>query len=137
MKMRTIVGWVSDSNLSLLGVMVGYAIANPPYIRWRFTLNWYKPEKIRQSSDVLWLIGQLKKRKFPILHKELKGKHLEPLGVRVSEFIVDLNPFDKFIEPLKSRQLEDFVIQYLDELRQRQNQLESDLGAGISCETPL
>ena len=22
--------------------MVGYAIAKPPYIRWRFTLNWYK-----------------------------------------------------------------------------------------------
>ena len=22
--------------------MVGYAIAKPPYIRWRFTLNWYQ-----------------------------------------------------------------------------------------------
>ena len=95
-----------------------------------------KPEKIRQNSDVLWLIRQLKKRKFPILYKELNGKHLEPLGVRVGKFIVDLNPFDKFIEPLKARRLEDFAIQWLDELRQRQHQLESDSGAENKGRSP-
>lgn len=78
-----------------------------------------KSAKIRANSDVLWAIGQLKQRKFPILHRELAGKHLEPLGVKVGEYIVDLNPFDKFIAPLKSRQLEGLAIQFLDELRQR------------------
>ncbi len=33
-----------------------------------------------------------------------------------------LNPFDKFIEPIKHRRLEGFVIQFLDALRQRQSQ---------------
>lgn len=76
----------------------------------------------RTNSDVLWFIEQLKTRKFPILHRELNGKHLEPLGVRVGESVVDLNPFDKFIEPLKLRQLEPTVIQVLVELRKRQLQ---------------
>jgi hypothetical protein len=88
-----------------------------------------KSQKIKENSDVLWLIEQLKKRKFPILHKELTGKHLEPLGVRMGEFIVDLNPFDKFIEQIKDRRLEGFVIQFLDALRQRQSQLGIDLEA--------
>jgi hypothetical protein len=82
-----------------------------------------KPEKIRANSDVLWLIEQFKKRKTPILHKELDGKHLEPLGIKVGEYIVDLNPFDKFIKPLKSRHLENNVIQFLEALRNQQSQL--------------
>jgi Protein of unknown function (DUF1350) len=79
-----------------------------------------KSKEIRVNSDTLWLIEQLKKRKFPILHKELEGKHLEPLGIRLGDYIVDLNPFDKFIEPLKSRQLESLVIHFLNELKLRQ-----------------
>jgi len=82
-----------------------------------------KSEEIKANSDVLWLIQQLQKRKFPILYRELEGKHLEPLGWRISEYIVDLNPFDKFIEPLKLRRLEGFVTQFLDQLRQRRSQL--------------
>ncbi len=97
----------------------------------------FKSQKIKENSDVVWLIGQLKKRKLPILHKELTGKHLEPLGVRVGEFVVDLNPFDKFIEPIKDRRLEGFVIQFLDALRQRQSQLGIDLEAiGNSTSNP-
>jgi hypothetical protein len=88
-----------------------------------------KSEEIKANSDVLWLIQQLQERKFPILHQELEGKHLEPLGWRVGEFIVDLNPFDKLIEPLKLRRLENFVTQFLDELRRRQSQLGIDLEA--------
>jgi hypothetical protein len=89
----------------------------------------FKTQKIKENSDVLWLIGQLRKRKFPILHKELRGKHLEPVGVRVGELIVDLNPFDKFIEPIKGRRLESFVLQFLEVLRQRQSQL----GVGLKA----
>lgn len=90
----------------------------------------FKSQKIRDNSDVFWLIGQLKKRKFPILYQELRGKHLEPLGVRVGELIVDLNPFDKFMKPIKDRELEGCVIQALDLLGQRQSQLRIGLEAG-------
>jgi Protein of unknown function (DUF1350) len=78
-----------------------------------------KSAKVRQNSDVLWTIDQLKQRKFPILNQELSGKHLAPLGVRIGEYLIDLNPFDKFIEQLKSRQLEQCAIQFLDELAKR------------------
>jgi Protein of unknown function (DUF1350) len=88
-----------------------------------------KSQRVKENSDVLWLIGQLQKRKFPILHKELEGKHLEPLGVRVGGYIADLNPFDKFIKLLKVRQLESFVIQFLDLMRQRQSQCGIDVQA--------
>lgn len=89
----------------------------------------FKSQKIKENSDVLWLARQLKKRKFPILHQELSGKHLEPIGVRVAGFIVDLNPLDKFIESLKDRKLERFAIQFLETLQQRQNQLGIESGA--------
>lgn len=41
-------------------------------------------------------------------------------------FIVDLNPFDKFIEPLQYRQLEAVIIHFLNELRQRQSKIGLD-----------
>jgi hypothetical protein len=78
-----------------------------------------KSEKIRENSDVLWAIEQLKQRKFPILYRELPGKHLEPIGIRIGEYIVDFNPFDKFIEPLQIRQLENCTLKFIDELKKR------------------
>ena len=79
----------------------------------------FKSAKIRKFSDVLWLIYQLKQRKLPILHQELPGKHLEPLGVRIGDYLVDLNPFDKFIEALQDRKLERCALQFIDKLNQR------------------
>ena len=80
----------------------------------------FKPELIRDKSDVLWFIFQLKRRKFSILHQELlHKKHLEPLGIRIGKYLVDLNPFDKFIVPLKDRQLEPHVLRFMDELKKR------------------
>ncbi|PSF35551.1 hypothetical protein C7H19_16195 [Aphanothece hegewaldii CCALA 016] len=78
-----------------------------------------------KEGDVFWFIGQLKSenKKFPILHKELPGKHLEPLGSQLGEKIVDFNPFDKFAEPISQRKLEDVTIQFLYELRQREEML--------------
>ena len=87
----------------------------------------FKDQKTQENSDVLWLIRQLKTRKFPILHTELPGKHLEPLGIKVGKYIVDLNPFDKFIELLKGRLLEHYTIQLLAQLRQRQTKVETNL----------
>jgi Protein of unknown function (DUF1350) len=79
-----------------------------------------KSIKIQAESDVLWLIKELNKKNLPILHQELKGKHLEPLGIRFKNYIIDLNPFDKFIEAIKNRRLESVTIHFLDELRKRQ-----------------
>ncbi len=85
-----------------------------------------KNEQTRDNSDVLWLIQQLKARKLPLFHQEIPGKHLEPLGQRIGDFIVDLNPFDKFIEPLNSRQLEQHAIAFLDWFKHRQSSTISD-----------
>jgi Protein of unknown function (DUF1350) len=80
-----------------------------------------KSKQIQENSDVLWLFQQLKTREFPILHIELHGKHLEPLGVKISKYIVDLNPLDKFIELLSGRLLERYAAKFLVQLRQHQN----------------
>jgi hypothetical protein len=80
-----------------------------------------KSKQIQENSDVLWLFQQLKTREFPILHIELQGKHLEPLGVKISKYIVDLNPLDKFIELLSSRLLESHAAKFLVQLKQHQN----------------
>ncbi len=61
----------------------------------------------------------MKRRKFPLLHEEIPGKHLEPIGIQVGDYIVDLNPLDKFIEPIASRRLEKVAIQFLEQLEQR------------------
>ena len=84
-----------------------------------------KNEEIRNNSDVLWLIEYLKQKPFPILHQEMPGKHLEPIGIQVGDYIVDLNPLDKFIEPISSRKLEYFTILFLEQLSQRKEQLRS------------
>ncbi len=81
-------------------------------------------EKNQEESDVFWLLQILRGRHFPLLMIELPGKHLEPLGIRVGNYIVDLNPFDKFIEPLAGRRLEEDAATFLMQLRQRQNGLE-------------
>lgn len=78
-----------------------------------------KSEEVQKNSDVLWLMKQLKNKKLPILHEELEGKHLEPLGIEFGNYIVDLNPWDKSIEPLHRRFLERWAIQFLDTLKKR------------------
>ena len=75
------------------------------------------------DNDVVWLIQQLKTKKFPILHTELQGKHLEPVGLRMGQYIVDLNPLDKFIELISGRLLERYTVNFLVQLRQRQRDI--------------
>lgn len=79
--------------------------------------------KTDKNSDVFWMIEQLKLRKPPILHEEMPGKHLEPIGIKVGDYIVDINPFDKFIKPIECRYLEGVVIKFLEQLKQRSEQL--------------
>lgn len=85
----------------------------------------FKSKQIQENSDVLWLFQQLKAREFSILHTELQGKHLEPVGVKVGKYIVDLNPWDKFIKLLSGRLLERYATKFLTELRQRQHEIEN------------
>ncbi len=82
-----------------------------------------KDEEQRKNSDVLWLMEQLQQRKFPILHQEMPGKHLEPVGIQIGSYVADFNPLDKFIEPIVSRFLEPVTIKFLQELEQRRKKL--------------
>jgi hypothetical protein len=79
--------------------------------------------KTDKNSDVFWMIEQLKLRKPPTLHEEMPGKHLEPIGIKVGDYIVDINPFDKFIKRIEPRYLEEVVIKFLEQLKQRSEQL--------------
>ncbi|NJM46502.1 MAG: DUF1350 family protein [Alkalinema sp. RU_4_3] len=76
----------------------------------------YKDTKTRANSDVLWFFEYFNTKAFPILHQELPGKHLEPVGLRFGQNIVDLNPLDKFIAPLATRKLEKVAIEFLSKL---------------------
>lgn len=75
------------------------------------------------ENDVLWLLSQFKQRRYPLLHQELSGKHLEPVGVQIGTWILDFNPFDKFAKPIDDRPLEAIVLQFLDQLHQREQKL--------------
>jgi hypothetical protein len=86
-----------------------------------------------KTGDVFWFIEQLSSnfKKFPLLHQELPGKHLEPIGIQVGDYVVDYNPLDKFAEPIAERHLETVTIKFLDKLRSREEQLRSENIGGI------
>lgn len=79
------------------------------------------------ENDVLWFLSQLKQRRCPLLHQEVTGKHLEPVGVQIGGWVVDFNPWDKFAEPIAGRSLEAVVLQFLDRLRDRQQELDTEI----------
>jgi hypothetical protein len=85
--------------------------------------NASSPKPIEENA-VLWLFKHLQTRKFPILHVELQGKHLEPLGIKIGRYIVDFNLLDKFIELLSGRLLERHALEFLTHLRERQRQVD-------------
>nr|WP_290220874.1 DUF1350 family protein [Trichocoleus desertorum] len=82
-----------------------------------------RSEEIQKNSDVLWFFQQLQNRQASLLCQELPGKHLEPVGVQVGPYVVDLNPSDKFIEPIAQRWLERVATEFLSKLRQREQNL--------------
>jgi hypothetical protein len=80
-----------------------------------------KLEKDREKSDIAWFIRYLDSKSkspndSPKPYKEVPGKHLEPIGIKNGNYIVDLNPLDKFIEPISLRKLEETVATFLTEL---------------------
>ncbi len=56
--------------------------------------------------------------------EQLDGKHLEPLGIKIGNYIVSLDSFDKFINPIKNRRLETVAIQLLEALKQQQKEMD-------------
>jgi len=68
---------------------------------------------------VLWLIEYLKQGKFPLLHQELSGKHLAPLGIQIGNYVIGVNPLSQFIQRIQNRPLERVVIQFMDKLSMR------------------
>jgi hypothetical protein len=81
-----------------------------------------------KQKGVYWFIQQLKNQN--LIHQEIPGKHLEPVGVQIGQFIVDLNPLDKFIEPISKRQLEPVALTFLQQLSER---IKSALSPSISA----
>ncbi len=67
------------------------------------------------TSDVLWLYQHLQAK--GLIHSELTGKHLEPVGVRVGPWLMDLNPLDKFLKPLAQWPTGRRVLDAFDRLR--------------------
>lgn len=86
-----------------------------------------KSPKQQEESDVLWFIELLKSKNLPDnlqpVITEIPGKHLEPVGIKIGNYIVDMNPLDKFIEPINYRWLEKVTIQFLKELWERKQVL--------------
>ncbi|HEY9737491.1 MAG TPA: DUF1350 family protein [Trichocoleus sp.] len=79
------------------------------------------------ESDVLWLYRHLQSK--GLLHTELEGKHLEPVGVQVGDAIADFNPLDKFLKPLSRWVTGATVLKLLNDLRLR--------SAPVSLPAPL
>jgi hypothetical protein len=70
-----------------------------------------------KDGDVYWFFKQLGKRSHSPLVQELPGKHLEPIGIQVGEYLVDFNPLDKFIKPLAKYQLPSIALQFIAALQ--------------------
>ncbi|MEL6814786.1 MAG: hypothetical protein AAFP03_08225, partial [Cyanobacteria bacterium J06598_3] len=66
-------------------------------------------------SDVLWLRQYLQTKSAPI--KELPGKHLEPVGWRIGNYIADFNLLDKFIKTLGNWQVANVAVEFLKNKR--------------------
>lgn len=83
-----------------------------------------KPLEQQGESDVLWFIKLLYSQDLPAriqpVIREIPGKHLEPIGIKMGNYIVDFNPLDKFIESINDRWLERVAIQFLQELQERE-----------------
>jgi hypothetical protein len=61
-----------------------------------------------------------------LLREEIPGGHREPIGIRVGDSLVDLNPWDGIFEPIGKRHLEGVAIQFLAELVERRGTFASE-----------
>ena len=77
----------------------------------------HKSLEVQKNSDVLSLIEQLKTRSLPVLTQEIEGNHLEPIGIKIGNYIVGLNPLKTFMKPIKYRLLEAQCVKFLSALK--------------------
>lgn len=54
-----------------------------------------------------------------IRRRLLKGNHLEPVGIQMGPLVVDFNPMDKLIQPIKQRDLESQTLALLQRLQKK------------------
>lgn len=94
------------------------------------TLIYFNQDKIAKET-CKWFIEYLATKSKQSNNKslstppeQLDGRHLEPLGVKIGNYIVSFNSFDKFINPIKNRRLETVAIQLLEELKQQQKEMD-------------
>lgn len=93
------------------------------------TLICFKQDKIAKET-CNWFIEYLATKsnqsnnKSLLTPEQLDGKHLEPLGVKIGNYIVSFNSFDKFINPIKNRKLETVAIQLLKKIKQKQKEMD-------------
>jgi len=71
------------------------------------------------TNDVLWLYQHLQAQ--GLLHTELPGKHLEPLGLKIGAWLVDGNPLDKFAKPLAQWQTGHWLLEFAQKLKEMRN----------------
>jgi len=72
------------------------------------------------QSDLRWLLNQMAHpNQQSVPRAELPGKHLEPIGIRIGDWIVDFNPWDKFAARLADRHVEDVALKLLKKLQDR------------------
>ena len=64
-------------------------------------------------SDVRWLYKYLLSKR--LLHTEIPGKHLEPIGIKMYQWLVDLNLMDKFIKSLVKWQTGEHLLAFLSQ----------------------
>lgn len=77
-----------------------------------------------ETSDVALVTSILEKTKNTLIKKEIPGKHLEIVGIRVCKpdgtfALVDLDVTDGILEDTATRKTESCVIQLIEQLRQR------------------
>lgn len=68
-----------------------------------------------ETSDVRWLYQHLQPK--GLIHAELAGKHLEPVGIKIGTWLVDLNPLDKFAKPLNHWSVSQWVLDFWGRLK--------------------
>ncbi len=99
-------------------------------------LVYFKQDEIAQET-CKWLINKLyinsksQNKLFPPFTEQLNGKHLEPIGVKIGNYLVDLNPFDKFIKPIKSGKVETVATLLLEKLKQQQKEVDQEKSAKV------
>jgi hypothetical protein len=72
------------------------------------------------KSDVAWFIAALGARRgSTLIHRELAGGHLVPLGIRLADVVLEIDPCPGLLPATPPAELERTALELLDALRKR------------------